>query len=218
MLSHPLAPSPSTARSSHSLDAGTHLQQDGTPQPQAVPYSQPQQRHHQPISHTEGPQPLRLPLPISPIASYVTDGVRDLLPPHTVNFPAGQRRGRARSRHAGGRPACPDPCPGRRRKPHCSPKCNFKKHRMPNPRRTIAAPLNAAPHNVARQHRGTPGSPWPGDGGSPQSACAGIGAPQPPLVPWGGPFLYYFFFFTLPSISPFAVTHFPSSERARGLL
>lgn len=41
--------------SSHSPAAGTHLQQGGTPQPQAVPY-------HQPLSHTEHPQPLNSPL------------------------------------------------------------------------------------------------------------------------------------------------------------
>lgn len=217
MLSHPLAPSPSTARSSHSLDAGTHLQQDGTPQPQAVPYSQPQQRHHQPLSHTEGPQPLRLPLPISPIPSYVTDGVRDLLPPHTVNFPAGQRRGRARSRHAGGRPACPDPCPGRRRKPHCSPKCNFKKHRMPNPRQTIAAPAERSPAQCGQAAQRHPGVPMARGWWQPPFCLRGDGSPPAASGPLGRA-VSLFFFFTLPSISPFAVTHFPSSERARGLL
>lgn len=140
-----------------------------------------------PLPHRAPPA---LELPPSPSPGMAPRGDQNPLPPHTINFPVGQRRGRARSRHAGGRPACPDPCPGRRRKPHCSPKCNFKKHRMPNPRRTIAAPAERAPPGSTEAPRGPHGQ---GLVSAPRLPVWGWEPPQLPLVPLGRAVSLFFF-------------------------
>lgn len=178
MLSHPLTPSPTAATA---LMPGPICSRVGHRSHKLSPATSPYP--------TECPQPLNSPLPIP--RDGTEGGPKPPLPPHTVNFPAGQRRGRARSRHAGGRPACPDPCPGRRRKPHCSPKCNFKKHRMPNPRRTIAAPTECAPPGSTEAPRGPHGQ---GTVSAPGLPLWGWEPPQLPLVPLGRAVSLFFFF------------------------
>ena len=127
----------------------------------AGPHLSPRQQAPKPLTHT----PRHLSPTWCPCQPWHR-GVPAPLGPPRSNFSCGvqERKG-------------PLPPPAPRRKPHCSPNCSFKKHRMPNPCRTIAATAPRSPCVGTQRHPGSLRLRW--------------GQLLPP-PPWGGPISFLF--------------------------